>query len=1142
MGSVFEAIGEKILAIFESLLTFLYKSFIQPFTGLSSLKDLVYGNAEEDGEPLIWSTFHETDLTNAFSPIYLMLMTLAGIFFVAFIVIGGMRISSSQFNASRRNEVMDFIKDLMFVGMMLFFLPTLYELLFQINDGVINLFASTHDSQLDTIQEQMDVDNKESEFKGVIGKIAINLVLLGLALWANFYYMMRRVTLIILMGMGPLMLVFWMMPSLKSVTATWFKELTGSIFVQAVHAMVFWTIAVLSVSSNGLIETIIVYVIFIPISESLKGLLGMGGSMQSNLSKAGAMFGMSALAGMAGAVKGAMDGKSVSSTLQGLRRGSNGLRDGKKEEGNQSPDEPKSGSITGGKEQSFANSMTSKMLKAGDLMSRSGKAVFGMAGAVAGSGLGPAGAIALAEAGAKLGEITGNNVGRAGSAAAILTTSRLKAGKDAVASMKNRKSDDESLAKGLSKHYTNDWAKVNKDKVMDDLRERFPNATPQELEKKYGDIKKQKEAEYLSTATGHIKSAKKFAKDIGNGKELVNASAEGMAKQWAQDNRETFMQDYTTKSPQLTGESSEEFNQRKEAAFQNRINDVKAKFLNDGQKFLSANVGASGDVSRDAVAQFMSASAKQHIGIGDTSKLLQASKDGMANVQGASLLNEAGKPNLSLLANSIAHAKTAQQGAEFIQNRPVGVSEDVARQEWLQKEKEVYAGHVSSLKTPEFSNAINSSIQPLPSSTAKAFLSGAAGLNALKNMGQRFEAGANMSYAAFTQSKDDGQLLKAISNAINGFGAGYANEHIAQNGGDAALAQQRFTNAVGFAGALALGRTGLKLAQSGATSMSSPYTQAVQQQISSPSEVISMAQTTVDDHGNTQIAPGAIRQVITRDSSHIEVRTNSGEIMTVSRMGAGTESLKNGEVVYQDLTVDGDSLVVVSGAKGGPSTYRLDSGGAKIQTPVEVNSSHNSLLANPNTIRNNASVKRTEAPVFNQRVEAGNFFTEDISASGMSNPQVIVEKGRQYVTAEKDGQTYRISPIYAGDARLNNNDLVTIPVEVSNGQLQAIKTVGQGSIAQKVTQEIQTVNNVTQTVTMQDQSIGSRKVNQREQVAGNVLDNQTATFYDSRGVSGLVTQSLPEHLMFSRHTERAMRSADRRNQLDVVRRKQGILG
>lgn len=1136
MGAVFDAIGEKIMAIFESLILFIYKGLIEPFTGLSSLKDLVYGTNKDDGELLIWSTFHEADLSTAFSTIYLMIMSIAGCFFVAFIVFGGMRISSSKFNASRRNEVLEFIKDLTLVGMMLFFLPTLYEILFTINVGIIDFFGATHESTLDNIQDSMDVDTI-TEIKGVFGKIIIGLVLLGLAIWANFYYMMRRVTLIILMGMGPLMLVFWMMPNFKSITVAWFKELTGTIFVQSVHALVFWTISIMSTSSTGLIETIIVYIIFIPISESIRGLLGMGGGMQGNLSKAGSMLGMSALKGMAGAVKGAMDGKSVSSTLKGLRRGSSGLRDGKNDEGKQSSDEPKSGSVTGSKEQSFANSMTSKMLKAGDVMSLGGKAVLGMAGAIAGSGLGQDGVKALAVAGAKLGDIAGNSVGRAGGAGAALTASRLKAGKEAVASTKNRKSDDESLAEGLSKHYTNDWASVNKDKVMDDLRERFPNATPQQLEKKFGEMKKQKEADYLSTATGHIKSAKKFANDIGNGKKLVEASAEGMAKQWAQDNRESFMQDYTAKNPQLSGESSEAFNQRKEAAFQNRINDVKGKFLNDGQKFLSANAGASGDVSREAVSQFMSSAANQHIGIGNTSNLLKASKAGMANVSGASLLNEAGKPNLSLLANSIAHAKTAQQGAEFIQNRPAGISEEAARQEWLQKEKGVYAGHVSSLKTPDFSNAINSSIQPLPTSTAKTFLSGAAGLNAIKNMGQRVEAGANMSYAAFNQSKNEGQLFKAIPNALHGFGTGYANEHIAQNGGDAALSQRQFTNAAGFAGALALGRTGLKMAQSGATRMSSPYTQAVQQQISSPSEVISMAQTTTDEHGNTKIAPGAIRQVITRDSSRVEVRTSSGETMTVSRIGAGAESLKNGEVVYQDLTVDGDSLVVVRGARGGSSTYRLDSGGAKIQTPVEVNSSHNSLLANPNSIRNNASVKRNDVPVFNQRVDAGNFYTEDIATLGMSNAQVIVEKGRQYVTAKKDGQTYRISPIYAGDARMNNNDVVTIPVEVSHGQLQAVKT-----IAQKVTQEVQTVNNITQTVTKQEQTKGSRKVNQREQVAGNVIDNQTATLYDNRGVSGLVSPSLPDHLMFSRHTERAMRSVDRRNQLDVVRRKQGILG
>ena len=77
---MFEAIGEKILAIFESLITFIYKSFVEPFTGLSSLKDLVYGQNKDDGESLIWSTFHASDLTDAFGPVYIIMLTLAGSF------------------------------------------------------------------------------------------------------------------------------------------------------------------------------------------------------------------------------------------------------------------------------------------------------------------------------------------------------------------------------------------------------------------------------------------------------------------------------------------------------------------------------------------------------------------------------------------------------------------------------------------------------------------------------------------------------------------------------------------------------------------------------------------------------------------------------------------------------------------------------------------------------------------------------------------------------------------------------------------------------------------------------------------------------------------------------------------------------
>ena len=101
---------------------------------------------------------------------------------------------------------------------------------------------------------------------------------------------------------------------------------------------------------------------------------------------------------------------------------------------------------------------------------------------------------------------------------------------------------------------------------------------------------------------------------------------------------------------------------------------------------------------------------------------------------------------------------------------------------------------------------------------------------------------------------------------------------------------------------------------------------------------------------------------------------------------------------------------------------------------------------------------------------------------------------------------------------------------------------GSATNAQMITQQVEMVNNITQTTTLANQRVGNRIVNHTQQLSGKDLESKETSFYDERGVTGLVTQALPSDLITSRHSERAKRSVDRRNQLDVVRRKQGILG
>ena len=50
---------------------------------------------------------------------------------------------------------------------------------------------------------------------------------------------MRKLTLLVLLILGPLFISISMLPNGKKITMTWLKELFGTTMVQAVHAVTF---------------------------------------------------------------------------------------------------------------------------------------------------------------------------------------------------------------------------------------------------------------------------------------------------------------------------------------------------------------------------------------------------------------------------------------------------------------------------------------------------------------------------------------------------------------------------------------------------------------------------------------------------------------------------------------------------------------------------------------------------------------------------------------------------------------------------------------------------------------------------------------------------------------------------------------
>ncbi|RKJ74456.1 hypothetical protein D7X33_19390 [Butyricicoccus sp. 1XD8-22] len=278
-----------------------------------------------------------------------------------------------------------------------------------------------------------------------------------------------------------------------------------------------------------------------------------------------------------------------------------------------------------------------------------------------------------------------------------------------------------------------------------------------------------------------------------------------------------------------------------------------------------------------------------------------------------------------------------------------------------------------------------------------------------------------------------------------------------------------------------------------------------------PNEVQQLALATTGANGQPQIARGAIRQVVTDSQSYIEVQGHDGKKHRVSPIGKGNPSLSNGQVLYQDLDVqDGQYVPLVANVSGTKSTtYAVNSNGQRMATQQKIMQNPNDLVRTTRVQSAQSSTlafpKGKEYPSFSQFVDSGQFFTDDLVSQGFQNLNVVVENERRFVTGEKDGVRYRVSPVYSGDTRMGSNEVKEIPLTIEQGKL----------VPQKMNRE----------------NGASAKVYVKN-AQNEVKINDDTTHYSSK---------VTENLIVSRSLLNATRSAESRKLLESARQPQGIL-
>ena len=536
---------DKIIGWVGGLIVSMVKTFLSPIYKLiDTIPDLIFGG---DSAKLNF-LFKDDTAGNVLNTGLPVMFKFAAFLVLVSAVIAGAKYSAAAINPTNRTYIIEYAKDLMIVSICIWHLDFFYNIIFDINTWVASEFKRAIGEQsLDVFKPgqtiaELSMDKNKDDY---LFQIFAMLIEVGLSLWANFFYLMRAVSLYILMLMGPIMVGMWLFPQKKQQTLYWMREFVGTVLIQGIHAITIWLIFVLVGKSDNTIIKLILFAMFIPIGEIVKGFIGLSTNTAGAVNRAGTMLGMGALASMAGIVKGIRDDHRSNKEKTKARK--EGEED-KKEDA----DNPKNALGANLGTDVGTTSRVARMLKAGQIGSMVGKATGGLAGLAMGAGLGPEGMAVGTFAGSKAGGVPGAVTGRTLAAGLEGVTSAgkhigssVKKGLDTYKGLNGEQYPeltDEDIAQDLATKDFENWKADNPDSaVASRLKQAFPGASDAEIAKKVAKTNSDQMSHFKNQRKQDLQNMKKNATPYGNARDLVNAATNAFQKGYEADHKDAFM-------------------------------------------------------------------------------------------------------------------------------------------------------------------------------------------------------------------------------------------------------------------------------------------------------------------------------------------------------------------------------------------------------------------------------------------------------------------------------------------------------------------------------------------------------------------------------------------------------------------------
>lgn len=544
---------EKIIDWVGGLVIHMVKALLAPIYGfMDTIPVLVFGGDKSNLDFL----YEKNAVTNVLDTGMPVMFKLVAFCVLVSVVITAAKYSATTLNPNNRTALIEYAKDLMIISICLWHLDFFYNFIFDLNSWIILEFKEAlgnfnPDQQIPLLKNGL-ADNKtitelsmkdhKNDYMFIIFGLFIEA---GLMIWANFYYLMRAVTLYVLMLLGPVMVGMWMFPQKKQQTLYWIRELMGAVLIQAIHAITLWLVITLIGGAQNPIIKLILLAMFIPVGEIVKSFIGLSTNASAGIHRAGTMMGMGALASVAGLVKGVRD--DYRSAKDKGKEKKDGEKDNKED-----ADNPKDALGANLGTDVGTTSRAARMLKAGQIGSSIGKAATGLAGMAAGAGLGPGAMVAGSQVGSALGSapgaVAGRSVAAVGEGAVALGKhigSSVKKGADTYSNLNGEsypELTDEDIAQDLATKDFENWKADNPDSaVASRLKQAFPGASDAEIAKKVAKTNSDQMSRFSNQRKQDLQNMKKAATPYGNARDLVNAATNAFQKGYEADHKDTFM-------------------------------------------------------------------------------------------------------------------------------------------------------------------------------------------------------------------------------------------------------------------------------------------------------------------------------------------------------------------------------------------------------------------------------------------------------------------------------------------------------------------------------------------------------------------------------------------------------------------------